>query len=289
MKGSAGRRPQGVDPPLPRARKRFGQHFLTDSSALAAIVDLVEPEADDLVLEVGPGRGALTAPLLQRLQRLVAVEIDRDLVAHLRTRFEEPDLRLIEADILSLELGPLLAEEGRKRLFVVGNLPYNITAPVLFRLREHAGLVRRAVLTLQKEVAERLVATAGSRRYSQLTVQLSQCARMEIVRHIPSSAFRPQPKVDSAVLDIHFVPQRIPVDDMRRFEILVKAAFGQRRKMLRNALQSLPGLQDDEASISTADLAALAASAEIDLTQRAEDLSVGQFARLAAAMGNRSS
>lgn len=264
----------------PRARKRFGQHYLVDSAVLREIADLVEPSPEDLVLEVGPGRGALTRPLLERLDRLVAVEIDRDLVAYLRRSLDHPKLRLLEGDVLALDFDRLLADEGRRSLFVVGNLPYNITAPVLFRLRSQARIVRRAILTLQKEVAERLVASAGTKAYSRLTVLLGQCARIEIRRHIASTAFRPRPQVESAVVDLQFVGDRVPVADLRAFEVLVRTAFAQRRKMLRNALQSLPDAHGGVRAPTAVETAARAA--EVDLSQRAEDLSIGQFARLAA-------
>jgi 16S rRNA (adenine1518-N6/adenine1519-N6)-dimethyltransferase len=269
---------------LPRPRKRFGQHFLVDNGVLEDIATRITPEANDLVLEIGPGRGALTAPLLQRMERLVAVEIDRDLCAHVGERFSSSSLRVIEGDVLYLDFEQLLQQEKRSSLFVVSNLPYNITAPVLFKLRESAGLVRRAVLTLQKEVAERLVAEPGSRAYSQVTVLLGQCARISIARLIPSTAFKPKPKVDSAVIDVEFLPGRIPVDDLQFFERVVKAAFSQRRKMLRNALRSLPAA-DGNGPLAASDLERIAASAEVDLTQRAENLSIGQFSRLASAVG----
>ena len=271
--------PHSRRPGPPRARKRFGQHFLADAEALAHIADLVRPAPGDLVLEVGPGRGALTGPLLDRLEHLVAIEIDRDLIAYLRERFSPPTLQLIEGDILDLDIQRLLSEAARQTLFVVGNLPYNITAPVLFRLRDHAHLVSRAVLTLQKEVAQRLVASAGTRQYSQLTVLLTQCARMQIRRQIPSTSFRPQPKVDSAVVDVHFEPCRVDVGELRRFEQIVRSAFGQRRKMLRNALLALPS-PDGDGSIDRETLSRLAAEAGIDLTRRAEELTVQEFARL---------
>ena len=277
-------RPQRQRQGLPRPRKRFGQHFLVDGGVLQDIAERVAPTPEDLVLEIGPGRGALTAPLRQRLERFVAIEIDRDLCAHLRERFPEPEVRVIEGDVLHLDLRQLLEEEQRSTLHVVANLPYNITAPVLFRLRDHADVVRRAVLTLQKEVAERLVAQPGCRSYSQLTVFLGQCARISIARLIPSTAFKPRPKVDSAVIDVEFQPGRVPVDDLRLFETVVKAAFSQRRKMLRNALKSLPA-PDGTGTVTTVDLERLADEADIDLTQRAEDLSIGQFARFAAVVG----
>lgn len=277
----ARRRPAGGSH-LPRPRKRFGQHFLVDSAILCGIADLIVPSPGDLVLEVGPGRGALTGPLLERLDRLAAVEIDRDLVAYLQRHRAHPNLRLIEGDVLGLDLDRLLAEEGRRTLIVVGNLPYNITAPVLFWLREHARVVRRAVLTLQREVAERLVSPPSTKAYSRLTVLLGQCAQIEIRRLIPSTAFRPIPQVESAVVDLQFVGDRVPIADRRAFETLVKTAFAQRRKMLRNALQSVPTGQGGVYPLTAIETAARAA--EVDLHLRAENLSIPQFARFAAAL-----
>ncbi len=269
---------------LPRPRKRFGQHFLVDNSVLTDIAARVTATPEDLVLEIGPGRGALTEPLLRGLERLVAVEIDRDLCEHLRQRFPEPGLRLIEGDFLQLDLPALLQEEQRSSLYVAANLPYNITAPVLFRLREHAGVVRCAILTLQKEVAERLVAGPGTKAYSQVSVLLGQCARIRLVRQIPRTAFRPQPKVDSAVIELTFQPNLVPVDNLKLFQTVVRAAFSQRRKMLRNVLRSLPA-PSGEGALALPELEGLAADAGIDLTQRAEDLSIGQFARFTAVLG----
>ncbi len=227
-------------------------------------------------MEIGPGRGALTRPLLSRLDRLVAIEIDRDLVAHLQQDLSDPRLHLIEGDVLSVDFETLATAEQVKRLIVVGNLPYNISAPVLFKLRDHAHLIRRAVLTLQREVAERLVATPGGRQYSLVTVLLGQCAEIEIHQTLPPGAFRPVPKVESAVIEIRFEPQRVPVENIALFERIVRSAFGQRRKMLRNSLQSLAqSLKSKGLSLDQ-----VADEAQIDLTQRAENLSVAQFAML---------
>ena len=157
----------------PKARKRFGQHFLVDRNIVRKIVSSVQPAPEEVVVEIGPGRGALTGLLVEALPRLVAVEIDRDLAAELRRRFPEPRLRLIEGDILRLDLALLLHEEGGARLLVVGNLPYNITAPLLFRLLTYGDRIGRAVLMVQREVARRLVAQPGSKEYGRLTVQLA--------------------------------------------------------------------------------------------------------------------
>lgn len=262
---------------LPRARKRFGQHFLVDNQALEAIAMLATQDIEqDRVVEIGPGRGALTRPLLARVDRLVAIEIDRDLVAHLQAELDDPKLQVIEGDVLSVDLEALAASENSQRLLVTGNLPYNISAPVLFKLREHAQLVRRAVLTLQKEVAERLVAQPGNRQYSLVTVLLGQCAHVEIHFTIPRGAFRPVPKVESAVLEICFEPQRVPVQNLQLFERIVRSAFSQRRKMLRNSLQSL----NDVLQNRGLNLEEAASRANVDLTQRAENLSVEQYAIL---------
>ncbi|MFH1569153.1 MAG: 16S rRNA (adenine(1518)-N(6)/adenine(1519)-N(6))-dimethyltransferase RsmA [Gemmatimonadota bacterium] len=268
--------PGGGAPRLPRPRKRFGQHFLADRGAIAGIVDLVQPGPGDLVVEVGPGRGALTHPLAARLDRLVAVEIDRDLAAHLRGEIPGPGFRLVEGDILTVDLGALLSEEGRQRLIVVGNLPYNITAPVLFHMLDHAAIVDRAIFTLQREVARRLVAAPGSREYGLVTVMLRQRARARICLDIHRSAFRPVPKVDSAVVEIRFGTDDGAVRDQATFEQVARAAFQQRRKMLRNALKTLPAAQQ-------AGIQALEERAGVDLSRRAETLSLAEFVRLADA------
>lgn len=262
----------------PRARKRFGQHFLVDRKAIRRIVALVEPEPGEVVLEIGPGRGALTGPLVEALPRLVAVEIDRDLVAQLRARFAGSPLRLIEGDILQLDLAGVLREEGGARLLLVGNLPYNITAPLLFGLLEQAGQISRAVLMVQREVAQRLAAGPGSKDYSLLTVSLGMRATVVPRLEVDRRAFRPVPRVDSTVVEVRFAPQwRYPVRDREMFSRLVRAAFGQRRKMLRNSLKSLVGAE------GPALLEEIAGSAGIELTRRPESLGLEEFARLSDA------
>lgn len=257
-----------------RPRRRFGQHFLVDAGVAGRIVELVDPRPGELVLEIGPGRGALTAGLLARLPRLAAVEIDRDLAADLARRFADPRFHLIVGDVLALDLARLLAQERQERLLVVGNLPYNITAPLLFRLLEQAPLMSGALLMLQREVARRLAAQPGGREYGLLTVLLGQRAEMTARLEVDSRAFRPVPKVQSTVLELRFLDRpRYPVQDEALFSRVVRAAFGQRRKMLRNSLSSL-GTGLDEA----------AARAAIDLERRAETLSVEEFGRLSDAL-----
>lgn len=261
---------------LPRARKRFGQHFLADQSVADRIVALVRPQPGDLVLEIGPGRGVLTQRLLARGGRLVAVEIDRDLVAYLRQRLTSPEFRLIEGDVLELDLRQLLREEGRERLVVVGNLPYNITAPLLFGMLERADQIRSAVLMVQQEVARRLAARPGTKDYSLLTVLLSMRAQVHTRIQVSPGAFRPVPQVHSTVVEVEFEPARYPVQDEKLFGRLVRTAFGQRRKMLRN---SLLGMGDGQRE----GLEELAAAAGIDLTRRPETLSLEEFGRLSDA------
>lgn len=280
--GDGAREPEAVNRRpelrLPRARKRFGQHFLVDRASARRIVDLVAPLPGDVVVEIGPGRGALTELLLSALARLIAVEIDRDLAAALRSRFAECKLRLIEGDILQIDLGDLLREEGGKRLLVVGNLPYNITAPLLFGFLDQADCIRKAILMVQREVARRLVAQPGSREYSLLTVLLTMRAEVEVRLDVDRRAFRPVPGVDSSVIELRFADScRHQVVDERVFSRVVRTAFGQRRKMLRN---SLLGLVPDGGRER---LEEIAGAVEIDLRRRPETLSVEEFARLSDA------
>ena len=207
-------------PPVgfPRPRRRFGQHFLVDRAVAGQIVRMVRPQEGDLAMEIGPGRGSLTASLASSLDRLVAVEIDRDLAAFLRRRFAETGLRLIEGDILQLDLGQILRQENREKLFIVGNLPYNITAPLIFRLLEQAPCVRTAILMLQFEVARRLVARPGSKDYGLLTVLLALRADARVCLEVDNRAFRPIPKVQSTVVRLRFRETcRYPVQDERMF------------------------------------------------------------------------
>lgn len=261
-----------------RARKRFGQHFLVDRTVARRIVDLVAPLPGDVVVEIGPGRGALTELLVPALSRLVAVEIDRDLTAVLHSRFAESKLRLIEADILQIDLGDLLREEDGKQLLLVGNLPYNITAPLLFGFLDQADCIRKAILMVQREVARRLVARPGSRDYSLLTVLLAMRAEIEVRLDVDRRAFRPVPGVDSTVIELRFTDScRHSVVDERIFSRVVRTAFGQRRKMLRNSLLGLVPEGGRER------LEEIVGGVKIDLRRRPETLSVEEFARLSDA------
>lgn len=263
-----------------RPRRRFAQHFLVDRGTIGSIVDLMRLAEGEIVVEIGPGKGALTDALMARLQRLVAVEIDRDLAAMLRERHSAEGLHLIEGDALKVDLRQVLRDEDGERLLVVGNLPYNITAPLLFHCLDYADCIDRAVVMVQREVARRLVAGPGSKDYGLLTVLVAMRAETDLRLQVDRRSFRPVPAVDSAVVELRFaaVP-RFAVGDMVRFDRLVRRAFGQRRKMLRNSLLGLnpQGGKDW--------LAELGRRAEIELTRRPEELSIEEFVRLSDASG----
>lgn len=252
------------------ARKRFGQNFLIDAQVIGGIVAAVAPQRDDLVVEIGPGLGALTEPLLQRLDHLHVVEIDRDIVARLRQRFPADRLSIHAGDALAFDFGSLAAA-GRK-LRVVGNLPYNISTPLLFHLAQFADRVYDMHFMLQKEVVERMVAESGSADYGRLSVMLQYRFVMDWLLDVPPESFDPAPKVDSAVVRlIPRAPGELAARDAARFAALVAAAFSQRRKMLRNTLK---GSVDE----------ALFARLGIAPTARAETLSVADYVRLANAV-----
>ena len=274
-----------------RPRRRFGQHFLVDEGALAGIAELVNPGVGTLALEVGPGRGALTHHLLPRLERLVAVEIDRDLHAELERRYgSDRRLRLVEGDVLELDLHALLREEGKEQVVVVGNIPYNITAPLLFRLIAHFDIVAGAVLTVQREVARRLVASPGSRDYGLLSVLLATRAQTHLRLNVDRSRFRPVPRVDSAVVELDVADEpRVAIADAKGFDQLVRAAFSQRRKMLRNALKALVASLAErhavDAGVAEEWMQEAAREASIDLGRRAETLAVEEYAQLSNSLG----
>ncbi len=252
-----------------RARKRFGQHFLHDPGVLRRIVAAVDPRPGERVVEIGPGQGALTLPLLERCGRVEAIEIDRDLAALLAARAEgRGELVLHVADVLEVDLRAL--HGGGAKLRVCGNLPYNISTPLLFHLLESRGAISDMHFMLQKEVVDRIVAPPGGKAYGRLTVMLAAACRAESRFRVGRGAFQPPPAVDSAV--VRLVPHEadpFPMPDPARFARLVAAAFGMRRKPLRNSLR---GLVD----------AGQFAAAGIREERRPETLSPAEFARLAA-------
>ena len=222
---------------LPRARKRFGQHFL-EPAWVARLIDALSPAPDDVFLEIGPGRGALTRPLAPRVGRLIAVEIDRDLAARLPSQLP-PHAQVVQGDFLDVDLAALLVHE-RHPVRVVGNLPYNVSSPILFKLLRAADegrLFSDATLMLQKEVADRLVAPPGTSDYGVLAIQVALLADVERALTLPPGAFRPPPKVTSTVVRLRFRPRIAEVGDPAVFEKIVRGVFLQRRKTLVNALK----------------------------------------------------
>jgi 16S rRNA (adenine1518-N6/adenine1519-N6)-dimethyltransferase len=251
-----------------RARKRFGQNFLHEAGSIARILAAVDPRPGEHLVEIGPGRGAITGGLLRAAGRLDAVELDRDLIAPLKARCGDlGELRLYNADALALDFCAL--RDGHEPLHLVGNLPYNISTPLLFRLLGQAQCVRDMHFLLQKEVVERMAAAPGSKNYGRLSVMLQVRCRVEPLFVIGPGAFQPPPKVDSTL--VRLTPFTVPphaIPDPALFARLVSAAFSQRRKTLRNALRALL----DAESI---------AACGIDPAARAETLAVVDFVRLA--------
>jgi 16S rRNA (adenine1518-N6/adenine1519-N6)-dimethyltransferase len=219
-----------------RPRKRFGQHFLHDPAVIARIIETVDPRPGEALVEIGPGQGALTFPLLARCGHLTVVELDRDLAARLAERPEAGQgLEVVEADALKLDLASL-SPEGRP-LRLVGNLPYNVSTPLMFRFLAQAGVIRDMHFMLQKEVVDRMSAEPGSRQYGRLTVMLAARCRVQWLFDVGPGAFRPPPKVWSSVVRlVPWAAPPFPMPDPDRFADLVRAAFSQRRKTLRNAL-----------------------------------------------------
>ena len=249
------------------ARKRFGQNFLIDQQVIADIVNAVAPQRDDCVVEIGPGLGALTDPLIRRVDHLQVVEIDRDIIARLRKRYPPEKLTIHEGDALAFDFATL-ARAGRGGMHIVGNLPYNISTPLLFHLAGFAEHVRDMHFMLQKEVVERMVAEPGTNDFGRLSVMLQYRFVMDWLIDVPPESFEPAPKVDSAV--VRLIPRpaaELTVKDEAKFSAIVAAAFGQRRKMLRN---NLKGFLDDAGFVELG----------ISPTARAEELSVGDYIRI---------
>lgn len=258
----------------PVARKRFGQHFLVDRSVIDGICAVIEPRNDQVIVEIGPGPGALTHALLDRIERLHAIEIDRDLAAALRRSFPPSRLDLHEGDALSFDfLSVLPADDQTTRLRLVGNLPYNISSPLLIRTLAFAGRVSDMTFMLQKEVVDRIAATPGHSAYGRLTVMLSSCFDASWLFDVPPEAFDPPPRVNSAIVRLVTRPPetRLPPDVMVALERLLARAFAQKRKMLRKTL--LPWL--DELGID---------ASMIPGTARAEDIPQQVYFGLAAQM-----
>lgn len=260
----------------PRARKRFGQHFL-EPAWVARLVALMNPGSDETVLEIGPGRGALTRVLAPRVARLVCIEIDRDLAERLRTS-APPNVEVVTGDVLATDLTAVLGSSHGAR--IIGNLPYNVASPILFKLLHDvdagAAFVDATVM-LQREVADRLAAAPGSADYGALAIQASRVAEVTSLLTLPPGAFRPPPKVTSAVVRLRFVQSQVDVGDVAVFERVVRGAFLQRRKMIQNALVPVA----ESLGRSAGDLIARAG---IDPRKRPEALTLEEFARLSRAV-----
>ncbi len=214
------------------ARKRFGQHFLADSAIIDAIVRAIAPRPGEAMVEIGPGLAALTQPLVERVGHLSVIELDRDLAARLRAH---PQLTVIESDVLQVDFAQVQAAHAPARLRVVGNLPYNISSPILFHLLPFAPLIQDQHFMLQKEVIDRMVAQPATAAYGRLSVMLQWRYAMEDVLFVPPEAFDPPPRVDSAV--VRMVPYAQPAAlDPDLLSAVVQVAFGQRRKLLRHTL-----------------------------------------------------
>ncbi|MGE4051390.1 MAG: 16S rRNA (adenine(1518)-N(6)/adenine(1519)-N(6))-dimethyltransferase RsmA [Piscinibacter sp.] len=244
------------------ARKRFGQHFLADSAVIDAIVAAIDPRPGQALVEIGPGLGAMTGPLLERCEHLTVIELDRDLAARLR---RDSRLEVIEADVLSVDFAAI-AERAGQKLRVVGNLPYNISTPILFHLLAVADRVADQTFMLQKEVVERMAASPGSKDYGRLSVMLQWRYDIESLLDVPPEAFEPPPRVDSAVVRMQPLPGTSQVDAALLGE-LVTVAFSQRRKLLRHTLGRWLALRE--------------AQADFDLQRRAEEVPVAEYLALA--------
>ncbi|MBQ0932668.1 16S rRNA (adenine(1518)-N(6)/adenine(1519)-N(6))-dimethyltransferase RsmA [Ideonella sp. 4Y16] len=248
------------------ARKRFGQHFLTDSAIIAGIVRAIDPRPGQALVEIGPGLAALTQPLVERSGRLTVIELDRDLAARLRQR---PDLDVVESDVLQVDWRALAARLGAPKLRVAGNLPYNISSPILFHLLPVADIVEDQHFMLQKEVVDRMAAAPGSKAYGRLSVMLQWRYDIESLFDVPPESFDPPPAVDSAIVRMLPWPQP-PQLDAARLEEMVQVAFSQRRKLLRHTLGRW--------------LEAQGFGGQFDLQRRAEEVPVAEYVGLAQAL-----
>lgn len=265
-------RPYADQPPI---RKSLGQHFLSDPRILTRIAEALAPDPTETVVEIGPGRGALTDELIRRARRVIAIELDRALAARLRERYAgDARVSVIEEDVLRVDMESVTGGEYA----LVGNVPYYITTPIIFRSLEPPR-ASRAVFLLQREVADRLTAPPGGREYGALSVNVQAVATAEVLFGVPAGAFHPPPKVESAVVRLTpRVDPVIPVEAEDRFRAFVQAAFGLRRKQMRRVLRTILQVDASEAD-------GLLRAAEIPADVRPETLSPAQFARLVQAVG----
>lgn len=256
----------------PRPRKRFGQHFLEPVWA-DRVVNAIEPQPLDRFVEIGPGPGVLTTRLAPRVGRLTVVEIDRDLAAALEA-MDLPRVEVVTGDVLEIDPGPIV---GREPARIAGNLPYNISSPILFRLFDWARRcpsLLDATLMVQQEFADRLVATVGTKDYGVLTIFTAMAAEARLLFALPAGAFRPMPKVRSALVHLRFRPAEVSVGSFQTFEAIVRSIFTQRRKTLGNAARAVAEAHGRVAAEALA-------AAGIDSTRRPETLTLDELARFA--------
>ena len=238
-------------------RKRFGQNFLVDHRVINQIISTISPNNDDSIIEIGPGKGAITFPIIEYLDHLSVIEIDRDLVSMLKSK-EQEKLTIFQADALTFDFSQI-----SNKLRVIGNLPYNISSPLLFHLLDYRKQIIDMTFMLQKEVVDRIVAPPGSKTYGRLSVMMQAFYEVELMFVVPKESFEPQPKIESAILYLKTREQPL-VKNSKPLEEIVKLAFSQRRKTLKNCLKSVLNQSQTE----------------IDLSQRAEMLSTENFVTL---------
>lgn len=248
------------------ARKRFGQHFLCDEGLVSEIIASIAPQRPEHLIEIGPGLGALTVPLLAHVDHLTVVELDRDLIKRLQ---QNPKLTVVGADVLTVDFSALALASGVAQWRVVGNLPYNISSPILFHLLDHVSRIQDQHFMLQKEVVDRMVARPATAAYGRLSVMMQWRYDMQNILFVPPESFDPPPRVDSAV--VRMIPKAHPPQvELTLLSELVKVAFSQRRKVLRHTLEPW--------------LLARGYSGDFDPRRRAEEVSVEEYIRLAQAV-----
>jgi 16S rRNA (adenine1518-N6/adenine1519-N6)-dimethyltransferase len=256
-----------------KARKRFGQNFLIDHGIIREIVRSVHPKRDDMIVEIGPGKGAITQLLADACDNLAVIELDRDLVPWLKVKFEKhPNFTLYQADALQFDFAQLIKNDGALR--IVGNLPYNISTPLIFHLLSYAGQVQDMHFMLQKEVVKRMAAAPGQGAYGRLSIMVQYYCHVEDLFDVPPTSFDPAPKVDSAI--VRLVPyNELPhvANNVKTLETLVNIAFQQRRKTLRNALKQLLS-QEQMDSLS------------VDLSLRPEEVSLAEYVAMSNMLGD---
>ncbi len=245
------------------AKKKFGQNFLKDSSIIHAIIQSIQPLQDDLLVEIGPGLGALTKPLLEKTKHLFAIELDRDIVNWMQNQYSKNNITIFNEDVLNFNF-----HQFDKKIRIVGNLPYNISTPILFKCIEDIKIIADLHFMLQKEVVDRMIAAPSSSEYGRLSVMLQYYFAMEHLVHVPKESFDPEPKVESSFVRL------IPYDNypfvaknIDQFGIIVKEAFSQRRKTIRNTLKNFMNANDFE-------------NIDINPQLRAENLSVSDFVKI---------